>query len=533
MRALRGHAWAIALAYAPPPPLDQPTAPSATSTEPREPAAGTEPSEQKKLNKDLRRGSTWVLMGYVGGQALRLASNLILWRLLYPEAFGLMALVNTFLSGLHMFSDVGIAPSIVQSKQGDEPDYLNTAWTIQVLRSLALFAVAYLAAPSVAQFYDAPELATLIPMVGLVTIFSGFFSTRLVTAKRHVALGRVTILELASQALGIAIMIPIAYATKSVWALAFGSVATSIAKLALSHTFLPGVRNRFRWDAPSARALIHFGRWVFLSTLLTFAVLQSDRLIFGKLVSLEMLGVYSIATVWAAIPTAVISQVASSVVFPLLSRVHNAGGNFAAALRQTRTPWLALAGWMVACLASGGPSLVHFFYDQRAKDAEWMLQILAVGAWFVSLESPNRMALLAQGRPLWMSVDSAAKLVAMAVLIPVGWFEFGFPGAVAGFAGAEAFPYLASLVGLSRVGISGLLVDVLLSAFVLATTAAGSAVRRALGGLLADADLPRRVLALLEGAGVFVVVSAAWGLAFLAYRKSTKRKAPGTEAGAP
>jgi O-antigen/teichoic acid export membrane protein len=503
-------------------PLAEPSVPSV-------PKAGTsrpsEPTEQKKLGKDLRRGSTWVLMGYVGGQALRLASNLVLWRLLYPEAFGLMALVNTFLSGLQMFSDVGIAPSIVQSKQGDEPDYLNTAWTIQALRGLTLFVIACLAARTVAHFYEAPDLTGLIPMVGLVSIFAGFISTKLVTAKRHVALGRLTILELASQALGIAIMIPIAYATKSVWALAIGSVATSVAKLVLSHTFLPGVRNQFRWHAPSARALLHFGRWVFLSTLLTFAVLQSDRLIFGKLVTLEMLGVYSIATVWAAIPTQVLSQVSSSVVFPLLSRVHNAGGNFAAALRQTRTPWLALAGWMVACLAAGGPSLVHFFYDERAKAAEWMLQILAVGAWFVSLESPNRMALLAQGRPLWMSVDSGAKLVAMAVLIPLGWFEFGFPGAVAGFAGAEAFPYIASLVGLSRVGISGLLVDVLLSGFVLGTTAAGSAVRRMLEALLADADLPRRMRALVEGGGVFLVVSAAWGLAFLAYRKSSRAKA--------
>jgi O-antigen/teichoic acid export membrane protein len=501
------------------------TEPSATSTETLEPPTRTEPSEHKALGKDLKRSSTWVLTGYVGTQALRLASNLILWRLLYPEAFGLMALVNTFLSGLHMFSDVGIAPSIVQSKQGDEPDYLNTAWTIQVLRSLVLFAIACAMARAVAHFYEAPELATLIPTVGLVTIFSGFFSTRLVTAKRHVALGRITILELTSLALGIAIMIPIAYATKDVWALAIGAVGASVAKLVLSHTFIPGVKNRFRWHAPSARALLHFGRWVFLSTLLSFAVLQSDRLIFGKLVSLEMLGVYSIATVWAAIPTAIISQVAGSVVFPLLSRVHNAGGNFAAALRQTRTPWLALAGWMVACLASGGPSLVHFFYDERARDAEWMLQVMAVGAWFVSMESPNRMALLAQGRPLWMSVNSAAKLVAMAVLIPLGWFEFGFPGAVAGFAGAEAFPYLASLAGLSRVGISGLLVDVLLSGFVLATTAAGSAVRRALHALLTDQDLPRRIEALVEGGGVFLVVSAAWGLAFLAYRRSNKAKA--------
>ncbi len=48
-------------------------------------------------------------LGGVGGQQfLRLASNLILTRLMFPEAFGLMALIQTFMVGLQMFSDIGI-----------------------------------------------------------------------------------------------------------------------------------------------------------------------------------------------------------------------------------------------------------------------------------------------------------------------------------------------------------------------------------------------------------------------------------------
>src|SRR6266542_5639870 len=87
-------------------------------------------SERRSLRSKLARGSLWAVVGHGGSQLLRLAGNLVLWRLLYAEAFGLMAIVNVFMQGLTMFSDVGIGPSIVQSQRGDDPTYLDTAWTI-------------------------------------------------------------------------------------------------------------------------------------------------------------------------------------------------------------------------------------------------------------------------------------------------------------------------------------------------------------------------------------------------------------------
>ncbi len=86
------------------------------------------------------RGSIWTLGGYGASQVLRLAGNLVLARLLFPEAFGLSALVGVFMVGLAMFSDVGIGPSVIRSHRGDDADFLNTAWTIQVIRGLVLWA---------------------------------------------------------------------------------------------------------------------------------------------------------------------------------------------------------------------------------------------------------------------------------------------------------------------------------------------------------------------------------------------------------
>ena len=63
----------------------------------------------------------------------------MLTRLLFPEAFGLMALIQTFMIGLAMFSDLGIGPAIIQSDRGEDPDFLNTAWVMQILRGICLW----------------------------------------------------------------------------------------------------------------------------------------------------------------------------------------------------------------------------------------------------------------------------------------------------------------------------------------------------------------------------------------------------------
>ncbi|HZJ69863.1 MAG TPA: oligosaccharide flippase family protein, partial [Planctomycetota bacterium] len=101
----------------------------------------------------VRRSATWSILAHGGSQLLRFASNIVLARLLFPEAFGLMAIVNALLQGLHLFSDIGIGPSIIQNARGNDPAFLNTAWTVQVVRGTVLWLVACAIALPAAIFY--------------------------------------------------------------------------------------------------------------------------------------------------------------------------------------------------------------------------------------------------------------------------------------------------------------------------------------------------------------------------------------------
>ena len=155
------------------------------------------------LKKKAVNGAVWTIVGYGFSQSLRLGGNLVLTRLLVPDLFGLMALVNVFIMGLALFSDVGINPSIIRSKRGDDPVFLNTAWTIQVVRGFSLWIGCTIIAFPVARFYEEPRLLWLIPIVGFNTILDGFNSTSIASLSRHMEIGKLTLFELAGQIISV------------------------------------------------------------------------------------------------------------------------------------------------------------------------------------------------------------------------------------------------------------------------------------------------------------------------------------------
>ncbi len=505
------------------PPAGSPVSSEGSSEGPPE---GSSDGSRGSLSKVLARGSAWALAGYAASQGLRLGSNLLLWRFLAPEAFGLMAIVSAVMQGLAMFSDIGIGPSIIQHERGDDPTYLNTAWTIQFVRGVALFLVAALAAVPLARFYGNPQLGPLIMVVALGIPFSGMNSTKLFTATRKIALGRLTLIDLGTQLVSLIVTIAVAYPTHSIWAIVLGGLTGNIVKLVATHVFLPGIRNHFVWDRASAAVLITFGRWIFLSTLLTFFAMQADRLIFGKLISIKELGVYNIANVWASIPLAIVGRVFDAALFPALCRIKSDDNVFTRTLRNVRRPWLILAGWQCASLIAGGPALIRFFYDQRAADAEWIVQVLAASMWLYALENANGTALLARGYPKFVAAGNFAKLLAMVVLIPVGMKLHGFFGGVVGYAASEAFRYLVSVVTLAYVRVRVFRQDLLLTALVVVTTAVGLAVAPLLRAQLASlAARHSRAAAFVEAATIAAVVGLGWALAFLRHRAQMRSAA--------
>ncbi len=393
----------------------------------------------------VMRSASWLLIGYGGSQALRLAANLILTRLLFPEAFGLMALVGVVTIGLTMFSDVGIGPSIAQNARGDDPDFLNTAWTIQVIRGFGLWLATCLLAWPVAHFYGEPDLALYLPMAGFSLVVAGFNPTRIETAHRHLLVGRLSVLDLASQVIGVASMVALAWLSGSVLALVAGGVIQTMAKLVLTHQFLPGQTNRFRWEKSAANELVRFGKWIFLSTAFWFVTSQGDRAILGRFLSLEVLGLYNIGFFLASFPMMLGHAVTQRVLIPVY-RDRPAGGD-----RQSRVQVqklrFGLTGAILGLLlvmALAGPPLTGLLYDDRYLSSGAMVTLISCALIPAVIGMTYDQAALAAGDSRSFFVFSAIRAVVQMTLLILGVTHFGLIGAIAamGLAGVLVHPVM-------------------------------------------------------------------------------------------
>ena len=434
------------------------------------------------LKKLVLRGAFWTIFGYGASQIIRFASNLVLTRLLFPEFFGIMALVNIFIAGLILFSDVGIGINIVQNKQGDEPQFLNTAWTIQVVRGFGLWLFCLALAHPVALLYNEPQLNWLIPIAGLGTVISGFSSTALYTLERHMAVQRLTILEICAQVIQTIVMLAWAAFNSSIWALIGGSLIGAAVKMIWSYQLIPGQSNRFEWDKEAAREIFSLGRWIFLSTALMFLAEQIDRLLLGKMFSLELLGIYTVALMLSDVPRQITVALGMRVVMPAAAKLLDLPRSElrAKALHNRRYLLLALTGVMIL-LISFGDIATHILYDRRYAAAAWMLPILALGIWPRLLCATSEPVLSAMGKVQYMTFGNVCRLVFTVTGILIGFALLGNLGAIIAVALNDLFYYCVVSYGLHREGVGCLKQDAIMTGLLLLGIGAIVAIRLSLG----------------------------------------------------
>lgn len=398
----------------------------------------------------LGRGALLTGGNFVLGQALRFGSNLILARLLFPDAFGLMALVTMILFGLNMLSDAGIQQSIMQHRRGDDRAFLDTAFTMNAARGVLLWGLAAALAWPLAQFYDAPELALVLPICGVTLLFNGLTPTRIFTSARHIRLGRITLIELTAQIAGIVLMIALAWATGSYWALVWGLVATSLVKLALEWLWFPGQRDRLHWEREAARDLWNFGGWIMLSSSCGFLLAQGDRAILGYFFTLEQLGLYNIAWFLAAVPLLLATAMTEKMLIPAYRETFASAD--AVAPRRIRRMRYALSAsvlLMLAVLALLGPWLIGVLYDDRYLLSGPMMVLIACALMPQVVGHTYGPAALAKGNSRGFFRVTAFRAVVQSCLFLAGFLLWGLPGALAG-QGVAALLVYPAVVRLAR-----------------------------------------------------------------------------------
>ena len=278
-------------------------------------------TDKKNIKSLFLLASSWTVLGHGWTQGLRFIGNIILTRLLIPEDFGMMQLVFVFIQGVAMFSDLGININIIQHAKGEDTNFLKTAWTIQIFRGILISLILGSLAYPLAMLYHAPQLVWLIPLAGLNAVIDGLASTNLITFNRKLDLKKLILLDMGCQLAGMIVMIACAYHWRSVWTLLMYSFVSGTLKTALSHCLFSGPRMGLSWHKEYFHEIIHFGKWIFISSMGGFIFSRMDRIILGLFISLSALGLYGIAYAIAMAIIDLMQTLVDKVLIPLYSHL--------------------------------------------------------------------------------------------------------------------------------------------------------------------------------------------------------------------
>jgi O-antigen/teichoic acid export membrane protein len=439
----------------------------------------------KVLESTAIRATFWTVMDYGCSMALRVVNSLVLTRLLMPESFGLMTLVSTLVVGISLFADIGMGPNVIRSPRGDDPVFLNTVWTLEVFRGLAIFVVCLLVAWPISQIYHEPRLISLIPALALSLVVSGFKSTNLLSMARHMEVRRVFVLDFTTQIFGLLVTAGCALMYRSVWALVIGSILSGIYRLILSHSplMIPGIRNSFCWERESLESLVHFGRWILLSTAFSFFATQADRLVLGKLISFSLLGVYGIAYSVSDIPRAVINAFSNRVGYPFIAKmVHLPIIEFRKVFLQYRFRVLVVGAVLLSLMVHFGGYLVTRMYDSRYHAASWMVIVLALGLWHTMMYATTLPALLSLGKSRYQAIGNGTYFVTAYTAIPLAFHFSSMFGAVVAVAASDLPFYFVLVAAASRESVSTWKQDLQATGIFLTLLGLGLVLRRSLIG---------------------------------------------------
>ncbi len=402
-------------------------------------------AKTRSLRHRVAKAGSWVLIGHVVTQVVRLGSNVLLARLLSPDAFGLMSVVYILMIGMALFSDIGITRSVVQSRRGNDPELLDTAWAIQIIRGLGLGVASLFVAggfflatrwglTSSTTVYADARLPWVVAAFSVVAVLQGFESIRNGVAKRDMQMKMLTKINIASQVAAAIVMVACAWAFHSMWALVVGAIVAGAVRCWLGHVALEGHREKFRLIPSATAELLNNGKWIFLSSILGFAAVNGDRLLLGGLIDTRTFGLYTVAFMLVNMLQVVATTLCINVAYPAIAEVYrDRPRDLAGTLQKFQWLYDGIVVFLAAILTTAGPAIIHVLYDARYQGAGWIMVVLAVGAVGLRYQMVEQ-AYQAMGSPQYVTLANLIRLVALGLGILVGHHFFGIVGAVTGIA---------------------------------------------------------------------------------------------------
>jgi PST family polysaccharide transporter/lipopolysaccharide exporter len=379
------------------------------------------------IGEQAVRSSVWVVLSSTCQRAAGFVGSMVLARLLLPEHFGLFGVVLFFLRGLDVFTQTGLTAAIIHRSDRVE-EALDAAWTVFVLRGLALGGAMVGIAPFVADFYGEPALADMVRVIALFFVIQGFLNSHLIRLRKELDFKPLAIFEIGIALLRLPLVVTLAYVYRNAWALVVGPIVDMAMRVVMSYVI---VGERPRWSLPRrlVRELFGYGKFVTGALIAGYLATSIDNALIGKVLGVGALGLYSLAFQLGTLPATEVKVVIARVMFPAFSKLQ---GDLTA-LRDRYLAVLKVVTTLAVPAAAGmlvlAPEAVTVIYGARWLPIVGPLYVLCVLGVTEALSATTEPVFRAVGRPQVGFYATTLKLMLILVLIYPLSVRYGLIGA--------------------------------------------------------------------------------------------------------
>ena len=389
----------------------------------------------KTLKQQAVSGVMWTSIERFTQQIIQFVIGLAIARILSPQDYGIIGMTAIFFAVATTFIDSGFGSALIQKKDRNETDY-STCFYFNVIVGVALYAILWLASPTIAEFYRTPILCEVTRILGLTMLVNSLSISQTAKMTAEMRFKEMAIISVVTQLVTGLVGLYLAYSGWGVWALVFQQLSSCVARLLMMEIFLKWYP-RWAFSKASFMHMFSYGSKILCSSLINTIYNNLYTLVIGRAFSAKEVGYYNRGNQFAILPTQTILSIFMKVAFPLMSEVQDDVEKLKSAYKKfLRVPLFVLYPILFGLMALAKP-LILVLLGEKWLPAVPLLQVLCIGSFFDPLTHINLNILYVKGRTdLVLRLELIKKPIAFILLfgmIPFGLWWLCFGRAIYGF----------------------------------------------------------------------------------------------------
>jgi len=368
------------------------------------------------LKKQALSGVKWTFIQQFGVQGIGFVVSIILARLLEPKEFGLIAMITVFIGIGNALLNAGLGSSLIRSKKVDEEDYA-TVFYFNLVVSILVYIITYIAAPYIANFYNQPILTKLVRWLILTFVINAFAIIQQTRLTKLMDFKTQTLVAIPSLLIGGIVGISMAYLQFGVWSLiAFNLIKTLASTLQL--WFYTKWKPLLKFNIEKFKIHFNFGYKLTLSSILDTLFTNIYNIIIGKFFPIAEVGFYQRANSLQMYPVGMISAIMGKVTYPLFAQIQDDNTRLKSVYKKILQMNIFILAPLLIVAGVLAEPIFRFLFTEKWLPAVPYFRILLLTGILYPIHSFNLSILNIKGRSdLFLKLEIIKKILVIIVIV--------------------------------------------------------------------------------------------------------------------